>query len=320
MSVGAGLAHEAASADATSASADKAPTRPRAALLSRGRRLSATIQTMEAVEPEIPRSTRPLVDGHTHIDQFAPGDLDPLLARAKAANVALIIAAGVTLESCRRVCALADEHPVIRAGVGLHPADLDGWLDDAALTDLRRLALRPGVVEWSETGLDYMPNSPAYDLQQDAFRKQIRLAREFGLPLVTHSRNADEDTLRILREERDGEVGGAWHYFQGGLPLAERVLELGFLVSLAKPLLRLPELQEAAAQIPLDRIVIETDSYPQPFKKNPIRRTEPWHLPQVAAKLAELKGVDVETVAEATTANYLRMLGGRVSADEIAPC
>ena len=273
---------------------------------------------MEAAESEILRSNRPLIDGHAHIDQFAPADLDPLLARAEAANVGLIIAAGVTLESCRRVCALADERPRIRAGVGLHPADLDGWLDGEALAELRRLAQRPGVVEWSETGLDYMPNSPAYDLQQDAFRKQVRLAREFGLPLVTHSREADEDMLRILREERAGEVGGAWHYFQGGLPLAERVLELGFFISLAKPLLRLPELQRAAAQIPLDRIVIETDSYPQPFKKNPVRRTEPWHLPQVAAKLAELQNVDVETVAAATTANYLRMLGGRVSAAELS--
>ena len=272
---------------------------------------------MEADATDISPPRHPLIDGHTHIDQFAPADLDPLLARAESANVGLIIAAGVTLESCRRVCALADASPRIRAGVGLHPADLDGWLDDETLAELRRLAGRPGVVEWSETGLDYTPTSPAYDLQQDAFRKQTRLAREFGLPLVTHSREADEDVLRILREEGAGEVGGAWHYFQGGLPLAERAMELGFYVSLAKPLLRLPELQRAAAQIPLDRIVIETDSYPQPFKKNPIRRTEPWHLPQVAAKLAELKGVDIETVAAATTANYLRMLGGRVSAADL---
>lgn len=315
---GAGLAQDMATASANaSVSAEIARARRGAAFPSRERRLSATIRTMEAVDSEIPRSNRPLIDGHTHIDQFAPADLDPLLARAEAANVGLIIAAGVTLESCRRVCDLAEERPRIRAGVGLHPADLDGWLDDAALDELRRLATRPGIVEWSEIGLDYTPTSPAYDLQQDAFRKQIRLAREFGLPLVTHSREADEDTLRILREEGAGEVGGAWHYFQGGLPLAERVMELGFRISLAKPLLRLPELQEAAAQIPLDRIVIETDSYPQPFKKNPVRRTEPWHLPQVAAKLAELKGVDIETVAEATTANYLRMLGGRVSAGEI---
>ena len=259
---------------------------------------------------ESPRVEHPLIDGHAHIDQFAPEALGPLLERARAANVGLIVSAGTTLESCRRTLELAEAHSGVYAGVGLHPADLTGWVDDAVEGELRRLAGHPRVVEWSETGLDYMPGSPKRELQHDAFRRQIRLAREFGLPLVVHSREADEDTLRLLAEENAAETGGAWHYFQGDLRLAERVMELGFFISLAKPLLRLPELQECAAQVPLDRIVIETDSYPQSFKKNPIRRTEPWHLPQVAAKLAELQATDIETVAAATTANYLRMLGG----------
>ncbi len=267
---------------------------------------------MQAPATQDSRSDRPLIDGHTHIDQFASEDIGPLLDRAREANVGLIIAAGVTLDSCRRVQTLADTHPIVYAGVGLHPADLAGWVDDRTIAELRHLASHPRVVEWSETGLDYMPHSPAYDVQQDAFRQQIRLAREFGLPLVTHSREADHDTVRLLREEGAAEVGGAWHYFQGDLQLAERVIDLGFYISLAKPLLRIPELQAAAEHIPLDRIVIETDSYPQPFKKNPIRRTEPWHLPQVAEKLAELQRTDVETVAEVTTANYLRMLRGRI--------
>ncbi len=267
---------------------------------------------MQAPANEGPRSDHPLIDGHTHIDQFASDDIGPLLDRAREANVGLIIAAGVTLDSCRKVQMLADAHSDVYAGVGLHPADLTGWVDDRTAAKLRGLARHPRVVEWSETGLDYMPHSPAYDVQQDAFRKQIRIAREFGLPLVTHSREADDDTLRLLREEGAGEVGGAWHYFQGDLRLAERVIDLGFYISLAKPLLRLPELQAAVEQLPLDRIVIETDSYPQPFKKNPIRRTEPWHLPQVAEKVAELQRTDVQTVAAATTANYLRMLRGRI--------
>ena len=272
---------------------------------------------MEAALAETPRIDRPLVDGHTHIDQFPPEDIPSLLARAHDANVGLLISAGTTLDSCRRVLLLADSHPVVHGGVGLHPADLTGWVDDATTDELRQLASHPKVVEWSETGLDYMPNSPPHDLQQDAFRKQIRLARELGLPLVVHSREADEDTLRLLAEEGAAEVGGAWHYFQGGARLAERVLDLGFYVSLAKPLLRLPELQAAVPSIPLDRIVIETDSYPQPFKKNPVRRTEPWHLLQVAEKLAELQRTDIETVAAKTTANYLRMLGGRIDASSL---
>ena len=259
-----------------------------------------------------PKTAHPLVDGHTHIDQFTSEEVPGLLERAREANVGLIIAAGVTLDSCLRVLLLADAHPAIHAGIGLHPADLTGRIDDGICVELRRLAGHPKVVEWSETGLDYMPNSPAYDVQHDAFRTQIRLARDLGLPLVVHSREADEDTLRLLAEEGAAEVGGAWHYFQGDLRLAERAMELGFFISLAKPLLRIPHLQAAVEHIPLERIVIETDSYPQPFKKNPARRTEPWHLPQVAEKLAELHRTDVRTVAAETTANYLRMLRGRI--------
>ena len=261
-----------------------------------------------------PSPHHPLIDGHTHIDQFAPAELPEVVERAHQAGVGLIIAAGTTLASCRRLPILADSHPIVRVGLGLHPADLDGPVGEATWAELRALAGHPSVVEWSETGLDYAPHAPPWEIQHDAFRRQIRLARELGLPLVIHSREAEGDTVRLLREEGAGEVGGAWHYFQGSRELAEQVMELGFHISLAKPLLRLEQLQDVAAQLPLDRIVIETDSFPQPFKKYRERWTEPWHLPQVAEKLAELQGTDVETVAQATTANYLRMLRGRVPA------
>ena len=264
-------------------------------------------------EEELRSTNHPLVDGHTHVDQYDAPDLELLLQRAHRANVGLIIAAGTTVASCERVLELAVLHPVVKAGIGLHPADLTGPLDESTAEHLRGLAMNPEVVEWSECGLDYMPGSPDRDLQQDALRIQIRIARDLGLPLVTHSREADDDTVRLLREEHAEEVGGAWHYFGGSLKLAEAAIDLGFHVSLAKPLLREEPLQKVAAQLSLDNIVIETDSYPQPFKKNPLRRTEPWHLPQVAEKLAELQGVDIETVAEVTTANYLRMLKGKVA-------
>jgi TatD DNase family protein len=267
-------------------------------------------------EPRLLR--HPLVDGHTHIDQYGPDELPALLDRARQASVGLIIAAGTTLESCAAVAALAESNTTgvaVFAGVGLHPADLEGPMTDATVDALRVLAARPEVVEWSETGLDYMPNSPKWDVQQDAFRKQIRLAKEFGLPLVTHAREAEEDLLKILREEGASEVGGAWHYFGGDMALAEQAMELGFYISLAKTLLREESLQQVAAKLPLERVVIETDSYPQLFKKYRERWTEPWHLPQVADKLAELQEVDVETVAEVTTSNYLKMLKGRLPAD-----
>ena len=268
-------------------------------------------------EDELRSTKHPTVDGHTHVDQYDAPDLEGLLERASLANVGLIVAAGTTVASCERVVELANVHPIIKAGIGLHPEYLEGPLDDSTAEHLRELAMQPEVVEWSECGLDYMPYSPDKSMQHDVLRIQIRIARELGLPLVTHSREADDDTVRILREEHAEDVGGAWHYFGGSLHLAETALDLGFRISLAKPLLREEPLQQVAAQLSMDNIVIETDSYPQPFKKNWLRRTEPWHLPQVAEKLAELQGIDVEDVARITTANYLRMLRGKVSPESL---
>ena len=257
-------------------------------------------------------SAVPLVDGHTHIDQYASTEIEGVLERASAAGVGLIIAAGVSISSSRRIQVLAESHPIIRAGVGIHPTDLPPVVDDAVEAELRRLAEHPAVVVWSETGLDALPTSPPAALQERAFRLQIRLAREFALPLVVHSRGADAEVLRMLREESANEVGGAWHYFGGDLNLADAVIDLGFHLSFAKTLLRSPELEVVAAQVPLDRVVIETDSYPQPFKKKRERWTEPWNLPQIAAKLAEVKSLSPEVVGRAATANYLRMARSRL--------
>ena len=164
---------------------------------------------------------------------------------------------------------------MLHAGVGLHPMDLKEPVDDSTLATLRELAQDPKVVVWSETGLDYLPTSPAKEVQDQALRAQVRLACELDLPLIVHTREADHDLLRVLREEGAGRVGGALHYFQGDLETAQAAMELGFHISLAKPLLRLPALQEVAARLPLDRIVLETDSFPQPFKKHRHRWTEP---------------------------------------------
>jgi TatD DNase family protein len=269
---------------------------------------------MTTFEEELRSTVHPLIDGHTHVDQFGTVDFALLLERARLANVGMIVAAGTTVSSCERVVHLATTIPIIVAGIGLHPADLEGPLDDHTAEHLYTLASSQRVVEWSECGLDYLQTSPKQTVQQDAFRIQIRLAKRLSLPLVTHSREADEDTLRILKEEHAEDVGGAWHYFGGSIDLAERIMDIGFNISLAKPLLRDEPLQKVATKLPIGKIVIETDSYPQQFKKNPLRRTEPWHLPQVAGKLAELQGIDIEIVAEITTANYLRMLKGSIDA------
>ena len=274
-------------------------------------------ESMSASTNQIAGARSPLADCHTHLDQYDSAELPQILQRAQEVGVGLIIAAATTLASARRILELCREHPILYAGIGLHPMDLLGPLDESTLEELRRLAQDPNVVVWSETGLDYLPTSPAKEVQQQAFRDQIQLAKELDLPLVVHSRGSDQDLLRLLREEDAGRVGGALHYFQGDMATAQAAMELGFYISLAKPLLRLPELQEVAARLPLERVLLETDSFPQPFKKYRHRWTEPCHLPQVAEKLAELQGIPVESVAEVTTSNLLRMLRGRVSREQL---
>ena len=250
-----------------------------------------------------------LADSHAHLDQFPDADIEAMVARARDAGVGMIVCVGTTLASSRNVIELARRHDIVYAGVGLHPQDLKAPVTEGDLETLRGLALGDSkVVCISETGLDYQETSPDRGWQQEWFRRHIRLARELGKPVDFHSRDADADTLRILREERASEAGAIWHYFQGTQADADAGLSLGCYISLAKPLLRIPALEAVVRALPLERIVLETDTYPQPFKKNPARRTEPSHVRLIAEKVAELRGMTVEEVAEVTTANLRRAL------------
>ena len=251
------------------------------------------------------------VDLHTHIDQYEPDELPGMFDRARAVAVGPIIAAGVTVESTRRCLQLAAEYENVFAGVGVHPSDLTEDLDNFALDQLRNMASDERVIVMSEVGLDHQDDSPDRAVQERAFRAQLDIAHEASLPVVFHMRFATDDMIRVLTEERISELGGAAHYFQGSHEEASAVIDLGCYISLAKPLLRLPELQEVAQNLPLEWIVLETDCYPQPFKGKREKWTEPKDVPIVAAKLAELKGIDVAEVMEATTANVLTMLGPR---------
>lgn len=251
----------------------------------------------------------PLCDSHCHLDLFDDVAFEGMLARAAEAGVVMIVSVGTTLESSRRVVELAERHSLVYAGVGLHPQDIKTPVGDGEIAALRRLAqASPKVVCVSETGLDFQATSPDRRWQEESLRRHVRLARELGKPVDFHAREAYEDILPLLREEGIGEVGAIWHYFQGDASRAEEAIALGCYISLAKPLLREPALQEAVREIPLERIVLETDSYPQLFKKNPARRTEPAHVAQVAEKVAEIKGVTLAEVAEVTTANLRRAL------------
>ena len=229
--------------------------------------------------------------------------------------MAFIVAAGVSEESTAKCIDLAGQYTEVYAGVGFHPDQVQCEMDEEAYKRMRSLALSsPKVVCISEVGLDFLEGMPDIDTQQQVFRQAIRLARELGLPVIFHSRelpgrpNDHLETLRVLSEERVWEVGGAMHYFQSGEEVAKRCLDMGLTLSVGKPLLRLPELQEVIKNVPMGNLVLETDSYPQPFKRNRARWTEPKDVRMVAEKVAELKGVSVSEVAEVTTSNLLGLL------------
>ena len=254
-----------------------------------------------------------LIDCHTHINQFDVSEIPAVIERAREATLGAIIAAGTTIMSSRNIVELCETFDCVYGGVGVHPMDLTERFDSHAISSLAEIASHPKVIVWSETGLDYLPSSPTKDLQHESFRVQIQLAIQSELPLIVHSREADSDLLSILREEDASRVGGAWHYFQSDFDTAREAMELGFYISFAKPLLRLPQLQEVASRIPLDNIVVETDSFPQPFKKHRDKWTEPSHVVQVVEKLAELHGIPCEEMAKITTANALRLLRNKIT-------
>ena len=251
------------------------------------------------------------IDIHTHIDQHDSQELPGILQRSAAAGVGAIVIAGVTIESSQKAVALSKEHESIFAAVGTHPQDLTGPLSSDAEAALSKLAADPAVVAMSEIGLDFQPASPDHSVQEEAFRIQIDIARRNHLAVIWHMREATPECMRILRDERVQELGGVAHYFQGTWEDAISVMDIGCAISLAKPLLRLPELQEVAKRVPLESIVLETDSYPQPFKKKRDKWTEPKDVALVAEKLAEIKGFSVVEIVEQTTKNALELLGQR---------
>ena len=255
-----------------------------------------------------------LIDVHTHVDQHNRAELPGLLGRALAAGVNAVVIAGTTVQSSQGCIDLAKAYRRAFAGVGVHPTDIDRELTTGDLEILDRMASSDQVVVMSEVGLDYLPSSPDHEMQKANLRAQLDIARRHRLPVVFHVREAAEDTVQLLADERAGELGGAAHYFQGDRAYARQVLDLGFHISLAKPLLRLPELQDVARWLPMDRIVLETDAYPQPFKGKREKWTEPRDLPQVAAMVAKLKGMEVDEVERLTTANALAMFGERAAA------
>ncbi len=249
------------------------------------------------------------VDSHCHLSFPELADrIDAIRADMDKAGVDSALCICTTLEEFGTVHGLATRYDNFWCSAGVHP-DNEG-VHEPSVQDLRTLAALPRVVAIGETGLDYyrLNGRSLGDMewQRERFRVHIRAARETGLPLVVHTRSAAEDTLSILREEGGGTAGGVFHCFTETRAVARAALDLGFYVSFSGIVTfkNAVELQEVARLVPLDRCLIETDSpylAPVPFRG---KTNTPALVPHVAAKVAELKGISVEAVAEATSANF----------------
>jgi TatD DNase family protein len=251
-----------------------------------------------------------LVDSHCHLDfpDFAPDRAD-VLARARNAGVGLMVTIGTRLSKFAEVRAIAESDPALYCSVGVHPheAEKEGVGDPAPLLDA---AQHPKVVGIGETGLDYFYKHSAPEAQARSFRAHIAAARESGLPLIVHARDADVDTIRILADEhRAGAFPGVIHCFTASRDLADHAVALGLYISFSGILTfkNARDIQETARALPLERILVETDApYLAPMP-NRGKRNEPAYVAHTAAFLAKLRGETAERIADATTENFFRL-------------
>src|SRR5437016_2972530 len=256
------------------------------------------------------------IDSHCHIDgPEYDADREEVIARARDAGVSFMLNVGTgdpNSGAFERAVELAEKHSEIYAAVGVHPHDAK-LFDDAAeqrLVNLVRQSKR--VIAWGEIGLDYYYDHSPRETQREVFRRQLRLAREQDLPVVIHSREADDDTTRILTEELAGyERGGVLHCFGGSLAMAQEAIKIGFFISFAGNLTfkKAENLREIARQLPLGRLLIETDCpylTPVPFRG---KRNEPARVVETARCLAAIHDRDLQDIASTTTENFRTLFG-----------
>jgi TatD DNase family protein len=254
-----------------------------------------------------------LIDSHCHLDY--PGlaqDREGAVARARNAGVARLLNIGTTAKEFPQVRATAELFDDVYCSVGVHPHHVNDEGEQLTADDLKKLAAHPKVAGIGETGLDYYYNKGSHDEQHRSFREHIRAAAALDLPVIVHSRDAEDDTARILREEGAGQAGGprgVLHCFSSRRNLAEEALKFGFYISLSGILTfkKSEELRAIARDVPLDRLLVETDSpylAPEPYRG---KTCEPAYVINTARVLAEVKGVSFDEISRQTTENFFRL-------------
>jgi TatD DNase family protein len=248
-----------------------------------------------------------MIDAHSHLnDPQLSAQLDAVLARMREAGVSGALVIGTDVQSSRDAVQLAHDHPELRAAVAMHPHDSKN-LDDAALAELAELASRPEVVAYGEIGLDFHYDHSPRDVQREAFRRQLRLARALNLPVVIHERAAVEEVMAILDAEDGWARGGEWHCCSVAPELAARIAErlyVGIAGWITFP--KAENIRQMARVVPIERILLETDApylAPVPHRG---KTNEPAFVPIIAQALAEVKGIACREVERITNENVTR--------------
>lgn len=252
-----------------------------------------------------------LIDTHAHLEMREFRDnREEVITRARDAGIQYIVTIGTTVESSREAVLLAEKYDFVYAAVGIHPHEAKDVLHPAYEV-LRRLARHKKVVAYGEIGLDYHYELSQRSVQQRKFRDQLREARELGLPVIIHDREAHDDTLRILSEEWSPELGGVMHCYSGDAEFAKKMIALGFAISIAGPVTfpKAEGLREVVRTTPIEHLLIETDApylAPQPVRG---KRNEPAYLRYTAEAIAEIKGLTFDDVARITSFNAMQLFG-----------
>ncbi len=249
-----------------------------------------------------------LFDSHSHMyyKEFRK-DMGQVLERMEQADVKYVLNAGADLETSLQAIEMAEKYEGFYASVGCHPHDVKG-MDDETLLMFKSLSKKPKVRAIGEIGLDYFRNLSPRDEQKYWFKRQIELAHEVKKPIIIHDRDANEDVMRILKEENAFELGVLMHCFSGSLELARQYVKLGAKLSIAGPVTfkNAKKLVDIAREIPLEYLMVETDApylTPEPFRG---KRNESSYVKYTAQKIADIRGIDLEAVAEATMNNAKR--------------
>lgn len=250
-----------------------------------------------------------VIDTHCHLDMIsAAEDIDTVIPRAFASGVSCIITVGIDIDSSKKAIEIAENYSNVYATVGIHPHNVHG-LTDHSYSELEKISTHEKVVAYGEIGLDFVKQYAPRNEQLEHYARQVQLAKKTGLPLVIHDREAHLEIMQILQNEAPFPAGGVMHCFSGNWEFAQDVLDLGFKISIPGVLTfsKATMLQEVAQNIPLDKLILETDApflAPEPYRGRP---NVPEYVLYTAQKIADLRNIGLHEIARATTDNARKL-------------